>query len=150
MLSTEFRHDDVPLSQPPATHWSSSSTGLLQFWSHISIVSKGVLSSEAVHILSRVREVDSLFWRGGRLILIEVSLAAKIKLLMSVDLKNGLSSIIRWRILLANEFQKRFCHNCYTSWSYHLLYFFQKKQRTSGVLIKHSRIPDQRYGKVKR
>ena len=78
MLSTEFRHDDVPLSQPPATHWSSSSAGLPQFWSSISIVSKSVLSSEAVHILPKVREVDRLFWRGGRLTLIEVSSAANI------------------------------------------------------------------------
>ena len=78
MLSTEFRHDDVPLSQPPATHWSSSSAGLPQFWSSISIASKSVLSSEAVHILPRVREVDRLFWRGGRLTLIEVSSAANI------------------------------------------------------------------------
>ena len=78
MLSTEFRHDDVPLSQPPATHWGSSSAGLPQFWSSISIVSKSVLSSEAVHILPKVREVDRLFWRGGRLTLIEVSSAANI------------------------------------------------------------------------
>lgn len=68
----------VPLSQPPATHWSSSSAELLRFWSRISIVLKSASSSEAVHILSRVGEVDRLFWRGGRLTLIEVSSAATI------------------------------------------------------------------------